>query len=69
MAVPSGKTIRQVTSTCGRLSQTSMGLVVVSTVVTSWASLSTRAVMPGKGSVPAPRQRKARGARSGLPLA
>ena len=33
----------------GRLSQISMGLVVVSTVVTSWASLSTRAVMPGRG--------------------
>ena len=49
MAVPSEKTIRQVTSRCGRLSRTSMGLVVVSTVVTSWASLSTRAAMPGEG--------------------
>ena len=60
MAVPSGKTIRQVTSRCGRLSRTSMGLVVVSTLVTSRASLSTRAVVPGEG------QRAERPAGAGL---
>jgi hypothetical protein len=50
------------------LSKTSMGLVVVSTVVTSWA-VPRRAVMPGCGRRVSARRRKAGGRDRGLPLA
>lgn len=45
IAVPSWRTIRQVISRCGWLSQTSMGLFFVSTVVTFWVFVGSGAVV------------------------